>query len=336
VPARVTSLKRILHEATFVLTSMIRVLSLKAPDIYFVASPPLVLGMAAWFVGLLKRAPFIFHVQDLQPDAALGLGMLRSGLFTRALYALESFAYDKAARVSGITRGMLDIFRNKGVPPAKLIYFPNAVDLSDRLLNVKSGEFRGKHGFANDEFIAAYAGNLGVKQGLDVLIEAARLLRNPRIRIVLCGDGAQRINLEEQVRQLQLPNVSMVPLQAGADYLRLLLDVDLCFITQQAGSGNSFFPSKLLGILAAAKPVVTVAAPETELACSLVEGQFGVNVEPGRPQELAEVLDALADDPTRLQRFGVSGRQYVEQFEKNRVLEQFARELGSVVSPASL
>jgi colanic acid biosynthesis glycosyl transferase WcaI len=77
VPGRVSAWKRILHEATFAFTSTIRVLSLKRSDVYFIASPPLVLGAAAWLVTRLKRAPFIFHVQDLQPDAAVGLGMLR-------------------------------------------------------------------------------------------------------------------------------------------------------------------------------------------------------------------------------------------------------------------
>jgi colanic acid biosynthesis glycosyl transferase WcaI len=92
VPARVTAWKRIVHEAAFVLTSTMRVLSLKRPDVYLIVSPPLLLGTAAWFVGKLKGAPFVFHVQDLQPDAAVGLGMLKAGLFTRVLYWLEAFA----------------------------------------------------------------------------------------------------------------------------------------------------------------------------------------------------------------------------------------------------
>ena len=123
----------------------------------------------------------------------------------------------------------------------------------------------------------------------------------------------------------------MLPLQAGADYRALLLDADVCFITQQAGAGNSFFPSKLLGLLAESKPVVTVAAPECELALSLHEGRFGVNVPPGQPRELAGVLDALAKDPQRLAAFGVAGRRYVEQFEKTRVFENFLGELAGVL-----
>jgi colanic acid biosynthesis glycosyl transferase WcaI len=327
VPAKVSALKRILHEGSFVFTSTLRVLTLPRPDVYVVVSPPLLLGAAGWFAGKLKRTPFVFHVQDMQPDAAVGLGMLKASWFTRALYGLEAFAYRHAARVSGITRGMLKTFRKKGVPESKLIYFPNAIDLKSAASAPARGEFRSRHGFAPDEFLAVYAGNLGVKQGLDVLLETAPLLRDPRIRFLICGDGAQREALAARAREINLPNFSMLPLQAGRDYQALLVDADLCFITQQAGAGNSFFPSKLLGLLAEAKPVVTVAAPECELALSLGEGGFGVNVPPGRPRELADLLDALAKDPERLAQFGAAGRRYVEQFEKGKVMHNFSEEL---------
>jgi len=215
VPPQVSALKRILHEATFVLTSSLRCLALARPDAYVVVSPPLLLGAAGWLVGEIKRVPFVFHVQDMQPDAAVGLGMLRAGWFTKALYALEGFAYRSAARVSGITHGMLAKFRRKGVPDAKLIYFPNAISLSHHPAGSARGEFRAQKGLPLDKFLAVYAGNLGVKQGLDQLIEAARLLRNDRIHIVICGDGAQRDLLAEQIRTLKLPNISMLPLKEG-------------------------------------------------------------------------------------------------------------------------
>src|ERR1700730_3101517 len=147
VPARVSALKRILHEGSFVFTSTLRALSLPRPDVFVVVSPPLLLGVAVWLVGKLKRAPFVFHVQDMQPDAAVGLGMLKPNWFTRALYGLEAFAYRHAARVSGITRGMLKTFLSKGVPESKLIYFPNAIDLKSEVFSVERGEFRKRHGF---------------------------------------------------------------------------------------------------------------------------------------------------------------------------------------------
>src|SRR4029077_2091884 len=134
----------------------------------------------------------------------------------------------------------------------------------------------------------------------------------------------QREALAARAREMKLPNFSMLPLQAGLDYRALLVDAEVCLITQQVGAGNSFFPSKLLGLLAEAKPVVTVAAPECELALSLAEGEFGVNVPPGHPQELADLLDSLVNAPERLAEYGAAGRRYVQQFEKTRVFEKFA------------
>ena len=327
VPARVSAAKRILHEASFICTSFLRMMALPTPEVYVVVSPPLALGAAAWKLGWLKRAPFVFHVQDLQPDAALKLGMLRQGWFTRALLWLEAFAYAKAARVSSITRGMLDVFRSKGVPEEKLVYFPNAIALRDAPPPPARGRFRARHGFQSDEFLAVYAGNLGVKQGLDVLIEAARLVSDRRVRIVICGAGAQRDVLAARVRELELPNVTMLPLQEGEDYRSLLADVDVCFITQQAGAGNSFFPSKLLGLLAQGKPVIIVADPESELARSVAEGQYGLSLPPGQPAELARVLDSFAADPQRIAAYSAAGQQYVQQWEKTAVMEDFEREL---------
>ena len=332
VPSRVSALKRIFHEASFVLTSTLRVLSVRRPDAFVVVSPPLLLGAAAWFVGGLKNAPFVFHVQDMQPDAAVGLGMLKPNAFTRALYALEAFAYRKAGRVSGITRGMLKTFAAKGVPESKLVYFPNAIDLKEDEPAPVRGEFRKRYGFAEHDFLAVYAGNLGVKQGLDVLLATAPLLQDARVRIVICGDGAQRDVLAARAEEMRLPNFRMLPLQAGRDYRALLVDADVCFITQQAGAGNSFFPSKLLGLLAESKTVVTVAAPECELALSLREGGFGVNVPPGQPQEIASLLDSLAQDPERLAAFGAAGRRYVQQFEKHDVMRGFENELKALAS----
>jgi colanic acid biosynthesis glycosyl transferase WcaI len=267
----------------------------------------------------------------MQPDAAVGLGMLKPSRFTRALYWLEAFAYRHATRVSGITRGMLDAFRKKGVPKPKLIYFPNAIDLTQNEPAPPRGEFRTRHGLPENELLAVYAGNLGVKQGLEILLQTAALLRDRPIRFLVCGDGAQREVLAARAREIQLPNFSMLPLQQGRDYRSLLVDADICFITQQAGAGNSFFPSKLLGLLAESKPVVTVAAPECELALALREGNFGVNVAPGRPDELAGVVDALAKNPQRLAEFGAAGNKYVQQFEKRHVFENFLAELAAVL-----
>ena len=328
VPQRVSALRRIVHEGSFVVTSFLRALTLPRFDVAVVVSPPLLLGAAAATLGWWRGAPFVFHVQDLQPDAAVGLGMLKKNAFTRLLYGLEAFAYRHAARVSGISHGMLRAFAAKGVPDDKRILFPNGVPPSNLAPMPEAGRWRKKMGFAPDDFLAVYAGNLGVKQGLDILLEAAPLLREKRVRIVLCGQGAAGERLRAAIQARQLANLTLLPLQDDESYREMMGDTDMCLITQQAGTGQYFFPSKLLSALAFARPVLAVADADSELSLAMDEGGFGVQVEPAHPWKLADTLDRVARlDPGVLRRMGEAGQRYGERFAWGRVLANFEAEL---------
>jgi colanic acid biosynthesis glycosyl transferase WcaI len=327
VPQRVTTLKRIVHEASFITTTFLRLLTLPRPDIYVVVSPPLLLGLAARVLQVIHSRPYVFHVQDLQPDAALGLGMLKPSAFTRLLYRLEALAYRHAAAVSGISHGMLDAFTRKDVPAARQIYFPNGATLPDQNNLPSLGKFRARHGFKADEFLAIYSGNLGVKQGLDILVEAAEKLVGTPVRIVICGDGAVRPKLEAAIQQKNLQNITLLPLQPDKEYQEMLADADVCLVTQQAGAGAAFLPSKLLTVLALARPVIGVADETSALRLAMAEGGFGKCIQPGDAKSLCEILQALASNKTDLEQFGSNGRRYVEQFSFEKVLPRFVADL---------
>lgn len=331
VPTRVSTLKRIVHEGTFVFTSLARLFCLKRPDVLVVVSPPLLLGAAAWLYSRLRGVPFVFHVQDLQPDAALGLGMLKPSVFTRMLYRLEHFAYSQAARVSGISRGMLEAYERKGVPTAKQVLFPNGTDLPNPSTFPARGRFRARHGLSTDEFLAVYSGNLGVKQGLEVLLDAAARLEGQGIRLLICGDGARRVALEQAVQARGLRGVTLMPLQPQTQYQEMLVDADVCLITQQAGAGAAFFPSKLLATLAYGRPVLAVADEGSELTRALRTGGFGIAVPPESPEQVAEALRSMAQEPSRCAEFGRAGREFVGQFDFQRVHSDFERVLVQVV-----
>src|SRR5581483_826450 len=332
VPQRPTTLKRILHEGSFALVSFLRLLFLSKPDALIVITPPLLLGTGARLFSWLHKVPYVIHVQDLQPDAAVGMGMLKPGLLIRLLYRLEAFAYGKAARVSGISQGMVTAFKRKGVPPEKTVYFPNGVHLPVAM--PLKGAFRRRLNLSRGDFLAVYSGNLGVKQGLEILIEAARLLRDSRIRLIICGEGAQRDFLAKQIAAHQLSNVILLPLMNRQNYEEMLVDADLCLITQQNGSGACFLPSKLLSCLAHSKPVLTVADESSELAVALQNGGFGRNVEPGNPAELASTMETMAKNPEMLLEFAEAGFRFVEQFEFGQVLSRFTQQLVSLTTSA--
>ena len=215
-----------------------------------------------------------------------------------------------------------------------MILFPNGGAIPDTSHIPARGCFRAKNGFAAEEFLAVYAGNLGVKQGLNILLEAAqRLGGNHSIRVVICGDGAEQAALRRSMEIRRLSNVSMLPLQFGLDYRELLVDSDVSLITQQSGCGNAFFPSKLLVTLAYGSPVITVADDESALARAVAEGRFGINLRPGQPEQLASILSELANDQERLRQWSENGRIYVKQFEQQTLLKDFYEQLRSLGRP---
>lgn len=331
VPQKVSAKRRIIHELSFMLTSMLRALLGKRPDVMVVVSPPLLLGVAAWVVSSLRGVPFIFHVQDLQPDAAIALGMLKQNWMTQILWAFEDLVYRKASRVSGISAGILKAFMKKGVPREKRVYFPNGVVLPDAAKIPKPGAFRKRLGIKNGGMIAVYSGNLGVKQGLPVLLDAAAKCRDPGMHIVICGNGAERASLARQVAERGLGHVHLLPLQERKEYEEMLVDADLCLITQLAGTGQFFFPSKLLTTLAYRRPVLAVADAGGDLAAAVREARCGVCVAPGNPDALARALEDANRNREALAEMGQRGYEYVQRFEMDRVLGDFELVLNQVV-----
>lgn len=346
VPPQPSTLKRIAHEFSFGFTSLLRILRLPRADLYVVVSPPLVLGALAWVATRLKRSRYWFHVQDLQPDAALGLGMVRPGLFTRSLFALEAFAYRNAAMVSGISQGMLDAFTRKGVPAAKQWYFPNWVSDEPPAPATASAsatsDFRRAHGIPPDAFLAVYSGNLGKKQGLGVLLDAAALLlretnaADSAIAIIIAGDGAGRPPLAARHAELGLSNVRLLPLLADADYRALLRSADLALITQEKGTGQFFFPSKLLTVLGADLTVLAVADDDSELARALHQHRCGFVVPPADPAALARALrEIAATPPARRDDIRARGKAFTAAFSARFVLPAFETRLKILVAESA-
>jgi len=194
-------------------------------------------------------------------------------------------------------------------------------------------EWRARYKVPQDAFVASYSGNLGRKQGLDVLFDAARALSRtpwstrPSVIILISGDGAMRPELEARFRTQPEPNLRLLPLLPEADYRGLMATSDICLVTQAKGTGRFFLPSKLLSILVAGRPVLAAADETSELALAIREGDFGVVVPPEDPAAIVQALSDLAVRPAELAKYGPRGLEWVGQFESNRVLGQFERRL---------
>jgi colanic acid biosynthesis glycosyl transferase WcaI len=317
VPGKPSWLGRMVHEASFVVSSTMRALMLKRADVMVVVSPPLLIGAAAWLVGRLKGTPHVLHIQDLQPDAAVGLGMLEHGSLIKMLRVLERFNYRTAARVSVISQGMAEALKGRGIE--EVVYFPNWIGKNGA--KPERGVFRARRGIGVEEFVLLYSGNIGMKQGLDLMVEAAARVKE--VRLIICGDGAGRRVLEELVVAREAENVTLLPLQPEEDYKRMMMDADVCVISQRAGGGVAFFPSKLLSSAALGKPVLVVAEGRSELARVVRDEGLGVCVEPTGIEEVAEAIRGLRANKAGLQACGGNGGRFAERFEAGRVLGEF-------------
>jgi colanic acid biosynthesis glycosyl transferase WcaI len=335
VPEKPSTVKRLVHELSFVATSTWRALWTPRPDVFVVVSPSLFLGLGAFVASRLKRRPFVFHVQDLQPDAALGLGMLKPGLSVKLLYALERWSYARAALVSGISQGMIDAYRRKGVPAEKIYLFPNWIP-DEAPASVASGEnggesFRREYGIAPETPLIAYSGNVGMKQGLEVVIEAAK--GGSGAHWAICGEGAAKPALEAAIAAAPGCGSRLYPLQPDERYRALLREADVSLITQQKGTGQFFFPSKLLSILQYGRPVLAVADEASELARATREGGFGLVVEPGDATGLSAAAQSIVTaSAAQKADWARRGQEWVDQFRRNRVLGEFEERLKQVAT----
>jgi colanic acid biosynthesis glycosyl transferase WcaI len=315
------------HEASFVATSTFRALLLKRADVMVAVSPPLLIGAAAWLVGRLKGVPHILHIQDLQPDAAVGLGMVDRKWFIALLRRLERFNYRAAARVSVISTGMLRTLEERGV--GRLVLFPNwiasAPPVADR------GVFRAKWGIGPEEFILLYSGNIGIKQGLDLIVEAAALVKE--VRLIICGDGAARPRLEALIAERGASHIMLLTLQPEEDYRRMMADADVCVISQRPGTGAAFFPSKLLSCVALRKPVLAVADRESELARVVNRERLGLWVAPDDIEAVADAIRGLRESRATLDEYARNGSRFAGQFEEARVLRDFEATLKELAAP---
>lgn len=343
VPARVSGAKRMLHLASFALTSLPVMLrqAVWRPDVVWMAAPALMCAPGAWLTARLSGAKAAIHIQDFEVDAAFQLGLLKSPVARRFALWCERTLLRRFDIVSTISGRMMDLARAKGVVPENLVFFPNWVDLaavtpagpvSTSNASGVSGGYRAELGIPRDAVVALYSGNMGMKQGLEILPEVARLCGNAEnslgleLYFVFCGQGAGRPLLEEACRSV--PNVRLLPLQPAERLGELLTMADIHLLPQRADAADLVMPSKLTGMLASARPVIATAGTGTELA-QVVNG-CGLVVEPENAQAMADAVCLLAKEPEIRRSLGEAGRAWAEQnLDRDAVLRKYEKVLAA-------
>lgn len=330
VPARPSGMARILHLASFALSSLPVMLrqAFWRPDAVLAVEPPLFCAPQAWLTARLSGARAWLHVQDFEVDAAFELGLLRAGRLRRAVLAVERFWLRRFDRVSTISDKMRARLHAKDVAAERAMLFPNWVDTAEIYPMAEAGAFRAQLGLPPDRIVALYAGNMGEKQGLEVVLDAAAALgQEPHIQFVLCGDGAVRARLQQ--KYAALPNVLWLPLQPAAKLNDLLNLADVHLLPQRADAADLVMPSRLLGMLASGRPVL--ATVEADSQVGKIVARCGVLTPAGDAVAFAAALKGLASSPEARARLGASGRLIAkQQYAKEAVLAKFELELSEV------
>lgn len=334
VPARQSTVRRLLHLVSFALSSLLplwRALR-RRPHVVVVPVPTLmVLPGALLFARLLGVRTWL-HVQDFEIDAMFGLGLGGNGTgrLRRWALAAESALLRRFDRASSITQSMVARLVAKGVDPGRCLEFPNWVDLSAVYPLAGPNAFRQELGLGADDVMVLYAGNMGEKQGMEVVIAAARALAVlPRLHFVLAGIGAARERLQRDAAGL--PNVRWLPLQPLERLNELLNAADIHVLPQRADAADLVMPSKLTGMLASGRATVGTAARDTQLGQVL--DQAGCRVNPGDSAALAAALQALAADAPLRADLGQRARAYAEQhLGLDAIMARFEAQLQALVS----
>ncbi len=337
VPARPSAFKRLLHLTSFALSSlpvMLRQVFWR-PDVVWVVEPPLFGAPAAWAVARLAGAQAWLHIQDYEVDAAFSLGLLKGQWLKRLVLAAERWLLRRFDRVSTISQRMLERAQAKGVSTARLVLFPNWVDVAAmaRPAAQSVAAYRTQLGLPPGAVVALYAGNMGAKQGLEVLAQVAQLCAAsaPAVPLwfVFCGDGVGRADLVAQCQGLS--QVQFLDLQPLARLPDLLALADIHLLPQRADAADLVMPSKLTGMLASARPVVAGAHAGTGLA--MVLEACGLVVLPEDASAMANAVLTLAADAALRARLGQAGQAHaLAHMDREAILAQFESRLMATIS----
>lgn len=331
VPRRQTALGRALMEASFAITATPTGVVQRRPDVVLSVTPSAGAALAGTITAKRFGVPHGVFVLDLAARTAQQSGM-RGGAIARWLAEpLERAILRSATRIGIITEGFKGPMREMGVSADRVQLMTDWKETAEPTL--APAEVRERYGFSADQRIVLHAGNMGFKQGLEAVVDAASAASTtaPDIHFLLVGDGNQRPAVQNRARDLGLSNVTFLPLQPKELFPSLLGAADVLLLHQRASVVETSIPSKLADYFASGRPVLAVANPASEAAREVARAGGGVVVSPDEPQQLVDEITELLDNPTLSATLGSAGQAYAREHYSfanlSRALDEFLAEL---------
>jgi colanic acid biosynthesis glycosyl transferase WcaI len=329
VPKKPSGAKRLLHHFSFALTSAGPVISQALrwrPDVVFSVAPSLMSAALTAWIARRSGAFSWLHVQDFEVDAAFDLGILSNKGLRSRMVAVERSILRSFDVVSTISPQMLDRLAHKGVDPARIREFRNWTDTKQISPGDGATNLRNELGLNDSDFVGLYSGTMSVKQGLDLIVEAARPLQqsNPNIRFILSGEGPHKATL--QALASGLTNIQFLGLQPDNRFTELLQTANFHLIPQRAEAADLVLPSKLGGIFATGRPVIAMSRPDAGLANEVTGA--GLVVPPGDTAALAAAIRLLAGDASLCTALGKGARAVaLARWDKTAILHSLEQTL---------
>lgn len=306
-------LKKTLGHASFLPSSMLlSSYKLKNPHVVIGTSPTFFAAMAADFTGFLKRVPFVMDVRDLWPAVFIDLGVVRNQRFIRLLELWELWLYRRAKRVVTVTQAFRKNLVERGVPEKKVHFVPNGADIQYWSQPTESRRLRRELNLQGC-FVVLYLGAHGISHALDQVLQVAESLKkDPKIRFLFIGDGAEKMRLKGTAQEKRLPNVVFLD-PVGKDKVREFYNLaDLCLVPlRDIPLFEKFLPSKMFEIMAASRPVL--GSVRGEAAEILRASGAAELVTPEDPSAMAGAIKRLRNDERRRRAMGISGYKFVSQ-----------------------
>lgn len=334
VPKNVSTLKRLIHLSSFAVTSGLALFSkaFAKPDVIVLVQPTLFCAPITLLVAKITGAKSIMHVQDYEIDAMFGLGMMGDGKITKLVKGIESWLMKRFDAVSTISYSMIENAKAKGVNDDKIIHFPNWSDTEFVTPNTSGLALKSEWGFEESDKVILYAGNIGNKQGLEIVLEAAKHFeRNSNIKFVLVGAGAYVETLKQLAEEQQLTNVYFKPLQPWEKVPQMLALATIHLVVQKKGAADAVLPSKLTNILSAGGYALVTAERDTELG-KIADNHSGIFtcIEPENTQAFIEGINQLLEQNATTH--NVVAREFAEQYlAKDKILDQFVNDVEKLI-----
>ena len=328
---------RAINYVTYFVSACVAALRVTDCDVVVAMTDPPIIGLAALVAAWRSGARFVYLCEDVFPEVAVLVEDFHSPLVNRALEAINRFLLRRADRVIALgdtmKRRLVD---GKGADPSKIVVIHNWADCEALRPGTKPNAFSRAHGL-DGRFVVMHAGNIGLSQNLEMVLEAADALRDrDDIRFVFVGDGARRASLDSQARARGLTNVLFLPYQPREAMADSYATADVFLVSLKPGLAGFIVPSKLYSILAAGRPCIVAVERDSEAVQITERYGCGLVVPPGDGIALASRILDLHRDRALAAQLGDRARHAGLTFDRKRQVAVYADLFRSVAGAAGV